>query len=231
MSKALVIGAFGARGTGKNAWVLQELARMKPTRLVIWDYKHDPSMDKLGTAVRSMPDLIRALSAPSFKLRYLPTFTNLDAQFDLFCRACMAAGRLTMVVDELPEVVKPSYAPPGWKTCLNVGRQYKMSNVIMWLTIIAMAQSPMECDKTFINNLDVLHTGRLGSKSAAQRLADQLAIDYRELLTMPDLHWIERRHGQTELARGVLSFSNSYKKPKTKPIGGLRGSVLEDRFA
>lgn len=216
-----MIGAFGARGTGKNAWVLQELARMKPTRLVIWDYKHDPSMEKLGTAVRSMPELIRALSAPSFKLRYLPTFTNLDAQFDLFCKACKAAGCLVMVVDELPEVVKPSHAPAGWKTCLNVGRDYKVGARRCWLTIIGIGQSPMEVDKTFVNNLDVLHTGRLGSKSAAQRLADQLAIDYRELLTMPDLHWIERRHGQTELARGVLCFSNSYKKPRAKPVGGL----------
>jgi hypothetical protein len=214
MSKALVIGAFGARGTGKNAWVMQELERMKPERLLIWDYKHDPTLDKIGSPMRTMPELLRSLAAPRFKLRYLPTYHNIEGQFDVFCKAAKAAGCLVMVVDELPEVVKPSHAPPGWKTCLNVGRDYKVGPRRCWLTIIGMAQSPMEVDKTFVNNLDVLHTGRIGSKSAAQRLADSLHIDPRELMALPDLHWIEKRHGQLELARGVLSFSKRYKKPK-----------------
>ena len=69
MTKARVVGAFGARGTGKTAWLMQELDREKC--LAVWDYKHDPRMSTYGKSYTQLDAFIRSLRAPSFKARYL----------------------------------------------------------------------------------------------------------------------------------------------------------------
>lgn len=205
--KALTIGAFGARGTGKTAWVLQQLAAAKPARLLVWDFKSDPAMMDAGRAIDTMPDFIQAMRSKAFKLRYIVDHSRpLDEQFSLFCRAAWAAGNLTMFVDELPEVTKANRAPPAWRQCVNVGRDYVFDGERKALTIIGAGQRAAECDKSFMNNLDVLHTGRLTAAGDARYVADLLGCDFRELSKLPDLHYIERRAGQVEPVRGVLTF-------------------------
>lgn len=212
-SKALTIAAFGARGTGKTAWIRQQLQKAKPPRLAIWDFKHDDALEGLGTPVADLPSFARALRRPKFSVRYLvdhkhPVLT-IARQFDLFCDIAWEAGRLVMYVAELPEVTKSNRAPAPWRRCVNVGRSYKGSNGEQkWLSIVADGQRPAECDKSFISNADVIHTGRLSNASDARELAQSLGCDYRELLALPDLHFIERSAGQVEPVRGVLSFSN-----------------------
>ena len=210
-AKAQVVGAFGARGTGKTAWLTQQLQREK--RLAIWDYKGDPKLRGWGTETRSLATFAKALTAPSFVLRYLPTrqggALTVEDQFDRFCRACMLAGRLAMFVDELPAVTKANRAPPAWRECVNVGREYSREGEtsILWLSIYATAQRPSECDKSFISNLDVLHTGRLSFANDAKVIAQSLGVSAQEVLQLPDLHWIEKRADKQQPQRGVLSFS------------------------
>jgi hypothetical protein len=110
-------------------------------------------------------------------------------------------------VDELPEVTKANRAPAAWRKCVNVGRLYRGADgVERSLVIFGLGQRPSECDKSFMNNLDVLHAGRVAQPSDARTLADLLNVDYRELMRLEDLHWIERRQGQAEAVRGVLTF-------------------------
>ena len=204
---ALMAGVFGARGTGKNAWLKQQL-RVRPPRLVVWDHKHDPTMVDVGKGVTDLGEFIRAMKGKRFALRYLPDHDgDVDAQFDLFCRACFHVGNLCMVVDELPEVTKANRAPAAWRKCVNVGRLYRGADgVERSLVIFGLGQRPSECDKSFMNNLDVLHAGRVAQPSDARTLADLLNVDYRELMRLENLHWIERRQGQAEPVRGVLTF-------------------------
>lgn len=211
MTKALMVGVFGARGTGKNAWTLQQLRTARPPRLVVWDHKHDPTMGALGKGFTDLGAFVRAMRGPRFALRYLPDHGgDLDAQFDVFCRACFLVGNLCMVVDELPEVTKANRAPAAWRKCVNVGRLYRGEDgAERSLVIFGLGQRPSECDKSFMNNLDVLHTGRVGQKSDAVALADLLAVDYRELMRLRDLEWIERRQGEPEPVRGVVTFKKS----------------------
>ena len=124
--KALTVAVFGARGTGKTHWTLQQIDAARPPRLIVWDYKHDPGLEKLGKAHRNLGEFIRAMKAPTFQLRYLPDHgRDLSQQFDFFCRAAWEAGCLLMFVDELPEVTKANKAPPAWRKCVNVGRDYR----------------------------------------------------------------------------------------------------------
>lgn len=215
-SKPLTIAVFGARGTGKTAHTLQLIRAAKPARLIVWDFKHDPSLEGLGRPFHSLPEFINSLRAPTFASRYLVDHTR-DAveQFDWFCKAAFAAGCLLMFVDELPEVTKANRAPPAWRRCVNVGRDYRdAKGARKWLSIIGAGQRPAECDKSFIGNADVIHTGRLAHLDDAREMAKSLGVDYRDLLALPDLHWVERRAGQIEAERGVLSFGSKKTTPK-----------------
>lgn len=219
MSKALMVGVFGARGTGKNAWTLQQLVHLKPPRLAVWDHKHDPTMQALGEGFTDLGACIRAMAGKRFAVRYMPNHSgDVAAQFDLFCRACFLAGNLLMLVDELPEVTKSNRAPPAWRQCVNVGRLYRGADGReRSLSIFGLGQRPGEVDKSFMNNLDVLHTGRIANAGDARILADYLAVDYRQLMALPDLHWLERRQGQAEPVAGVLQFAKKVSRPAAPP--------------
>lgn len=217
--KALTIGAFGARGTGKTAWVLQTLKAEKPGRLLVWDFKHDPALLNLGRPVASLPEFIKGMRAERFAMRYQVQHQgDIAAQFDLFCRAAWIAGNLTMFVDELPEVTKANKAPASWRRCVNIGRDYKGDDgQRRALTIIGAGQRPAECDKSFISNCDVIHTGRLANLADADAMARTIGCKTSDITTLPDLAWIERRAGEVNFSRGMLKFRNAGRTAGAKP--------------
>jgi hypothetical protein len=216
--KALAYAFFGARGTGKTAAFVQLVARVKPPRLMVWDFKSDPALQGMGQAFTSMAALLKTTQAPAFTVRYIVDHSkDIQEQFDVFCRIAWAAGNLMMAVDELPEVTKASRAPPIWRKCVNVGREYVDGGKKKSLTIVGLGQRPGECDKSFISNCDVYHVGRLTYKSDAMAMADPMGCDYRELMKLPDLHYIEKEASKPDFSRGLLSFSNSAPRKKTAP--------------
>lgn len=230
-TKALMLGAFGARGTGKTAWVRQQINAAKPARLAIWDFKHDPALVDLGTAYTDLGAFIRALKAKAFKARFLVNHAgDIHAQFELFCLACWEAGCLLMFVDELPEVTKSNKAPPAWRRCVNVGRDYVVNGARKWLAIIGAGQRPAECDKSFISNCDVIHSGRLANPADAKAMADAMGCEWQGLLRMPDLDWVERRAGDMEPLRGRLTFAK--KRVTVKPAAPVpKASPLRERIS
>lgn len=206
-AKALMVGVFGARGTGKSYWTRQQIERARPPRLAVWDHKHDPKLLDMGqqfTGWLQLGDAVRAMREKRFAVRYRPDAGDrLDEQFRVFCEAAFAAGNLVMWVDELAEVTRAGRAPAAWRRCVNVGREYTgHDGKVRALTIFGSSQRPGEVDKSFLNNVDVLHTGRILNASDARVLADFLRVDYRELMDMPDWHWIERGPGMVEAVRG-----------------------------
>lgn len=212
-SKALTIAAFGARGTGKTAWVKQQLAAMNPARLMVWDFKHDHALGTVGKAFTNWAEFVRACRKPAFKARYLvhPDYDPHE-QFDAFCALAWDVGNLTMFVDELAEVTKANKAPGTWRKCVNVGRSYE--NGTKALAIIGASQRPAEVDKSFLGNCDIVHIGRLGDIADAKRFASSWGCDAAELSNLPDLHWVEKRADTPQITRGVLSFSQKKKPAK-----------------
>lgn len=221
--KPLTMAVFGGKGTGKTAFTLQSLKKARPPRLLVWDFKSDPSLDGLGVpmsgALGDAAAYIRAMRAGRFAIRVQPDQdADVIAQFDVFCRAAWAAGNLVMVVDELAEVTKANRAPPAWRKCVNVGRDYRgKDGERKGISIIGVSQRAAEVDKSFVSNVDVLHVGRLMFAEDAKAMARALGVRPEEISRMPDLHWIERRAWEIEPARGVLSFGNvRAKKPPAK---------------
>lgn len=202
-------GFFGARGTGKTVAAVRHLKAAKPARLIVWDFKHDPGLAGVGKPIRAIPDLVRAMAAPRFALRYLVDHDrDIGEQFDYFCRAAWLAGDLTLFVDEVPEVTKPGRAPPAWKKIVNVGREYTRGDSrVVGITILAAGQRAAECDKSFISNLDVVRAGRMGHEDDAKALAKKIGCSWSDLMTLPDLHYFERAAGSVAFARGQLRFT------------------------
>lgn len=204
--KALVIGAFGARGTGKTAWVKQQLRQAAPPRLLVWDFKHDASLSDVGTAFTDWRLFVKAAARPKFSARWMVNHqADPHEQFEGFCRVAWAAGCCVMFVDELAEVTKANKAPPAWRRCVNVGRSYAGGD--KWLSIIGASQRPTEVDKSFLSNCDVIHTGRLSWADDAKLFSRMWGIDPAEIANLPDLAWIEKQASVTEVQRGTLSFA------------------------
>lgn len=214
LPKALTVAAFGARGTGKTAWVKQQLGALKPARLMVWDYKHDHDLGPVGRAYTHWPEFVKSCTAKAFQSRYLVSPDHdPHEQFEAFCQLAWREGNLTMFVDELPEVTKANKAPPAWRKCVNVGRSY--DNGTKALSIIGAGQRPTEVDKSFLGNCDVVHVGRLGFVNDAKLFAGMWGIDASELVNLPDLAWVEKRADKPTVLRGVLKFSS--KKVAVKP--------------
>lgn len=208
MADALRIAAFGATGTGKTAFVLQALAKLKPARLMVWDYKHDHTLQQLGQGVADWAGFVRACKGPRFAVRYLVNQDlNVDQQFAAFCALAWREGNCMVFVDELAEVTKANKAPATWRKLVNVGRSYDGGTKT--ISIIGASQRPTEVDKSFLGNCDVIHTGRLGYANDARMFAQMWGIDAGEITNLPNLHWIEKRAADAGVARGVLTFGNT----------------------
>jgi len=213
VSKALTIAAFGARGTGKTAWVKQQIAAARPGRLMVWDYKHDHALNTVGTAFTAWKPFVQACKKPTFQARYLVSPDHdPHEQFQAFCELAWREGNLLMFVDELAEVTKANKAPGAWRKVVNVGRSY--DNGTKAISIIGASQRPAEVDKSFLANCDVIHTGRLGDIADAKRFAASFGVEPSELVNLPDLSWVEKRADSPEILRGMLVFSQKSKASK-----------------
>ncbi len=221
MTKPTVVLAVGARGTGKTAWMIRQCAGEK--RLIVWDFKGDPTLRGIGERFTDLGAMLAAMARPSFRLHYVVNHhADIDAQFDLFCRAAFLIGRLKMFVAELPEVTRANRAPPAWRRCVNVGRDYESKGgKRLWLSIIVESQRLAEIDKSLIGNCDVIHLGRLGNLADCKMFGAMWGISPADLSTMPDLHWIEKIPDKPGVTRGVLTFAGAKKSsaPKTRAIG------------
>jgi hypothetical protein len=223
-SKPLTVGAFGAKGTGKTTWIVGRIRADNPPRLVTWDYKGDPLLRHLGREFFDLGDFIRAMKGPAFRLRFRPTHGALmHEQFAIFCRAVWIHGDLSMYVPELPEVTRANRAPEPWRTCVNVGREYTdREGRALHIAIYGDGQRQAECDKSFLNNLDVCHSGRMGHPADAKAVALKLGCDWRELMHLPDFHYIERRAGDMAPTYGTIAKNGTAKinlRAGGKPLG------------
>jgi len=212
VGKPLILAALGARGTGKSAWVKQTLDRQAPKRLAVWDLMQEYSD---LTVYADLGEAVRAMKAKTFRIAFHPSRDDRkrELQFDLWCRAVLAAGRLTAVVEELAFVTKPMKAPSGWREMVLLGRHEQHQ-----LSIIGTSQRPASIDKDFLSNCDVVHCGRLAYRPDADKAAMVLDVPTEDILRLPDLAYFERAAGAAAAVRGELSFGAKPKRNRA-PLG------------
>lgn len=207
--KPSITAAFGGRGTGKSAWVKQQLReQLRPTRLAVWDLMQEHVTEQ---RTDSLGDAIRLMAPARFSVAFLPSRDDAERarQFAIWCRAVMIAGRCTAVVEELAFVTRPSWAPAAWREMVLLGRHPPHL-----VSIVGTSQRPAQVDKDFVGNADHMHCGRLRYRSDAKAMAEVLDVDYRELLRLPDLEFFDRPNGALNFSRGRLEFAG---RPETRP--------------
>lgn len=198
-NQANITAVMGASGSGKSLFIRGELKRLKPPRLMVWDFKREYA--EFGQVARSLAEVIQLARARSFRLVFQPSHDPATAknQFDVFCRIAYAAKRLVFVGEELAFVTNPSYAPPGWSMLTLAGRSEG-------LTIYGASQRPAAIDKNFFGNATAIRTGRLNFKNDIKVLADVLQVPPQQVQALAPLQYIARDMNTGKLSTGAVKI-------------------------
>lgn len=191
---------LGATGSGKNLWMERHLQARKPRRLLVWDPMR--MFDSYAQRFERLALLADAMRAPAWSLAYVPANTDqrrLEEQFSLLCFLAFAAGRCTLIADEIAGVTRAGYSPPGWRTIVTQGRARGCS-------IIAATQRPALIDKTVLDQATRVRVGRLNGRSSQRYLADLLHLDAEQLADLKPLDWIERDMTTGQVKRERLTL-------------------------
>lgn len=193
---------IAASEQGKGLWIKSKLRGHRPQRLLIWDRVGE--YGGFALRVASLAELSGQLRrSERFKLRYVPRGTN-DAQigreFDAFCKVAFLAAGAWVLVEELSDVTKPSFAPASWRRLNSQGRHHQ------GLTIIGTSQSPAMIDKTFLANATLLHVGFLGTHAHRKAVAVELDCRPEEIRSLARGEWIELDRATRRLSHGSVKI-------------------------
>lgn len=194
-NKAHIMAVLGSSGSGKSTFVKREISRGHP-RLLIWD----PLAEYAGQATSKIQDVIEAIRKPKFAVVFRPSTDPKvrQTQFDLICRAAMAAGNLTFVVEELRFVTTPSRAPLGWAQVCLQGRH-------KGLRVYGISQRPASIDKDFLGNCTRIRTGRLAYDEDRKAVAKAIGNADR-IAALKPLEWLECDMTSGKISSGTLKF-------------------------
>lgn len=205
MSKnaASITAVMGASGSGKSAWLKQQLAKWKPRRLMVWDpmdeYGH--LAGRLSTLAPVIDQLKLAGKRGGFVLVFDPSHDEkrrLD-QFNVWCLAALAAGELTFIAEELRFVTRPGWAPTGWAKVTMTGRH-------KGLRVIGTSQRPASIDKDFFGNCTVIHTGRLAYPDDVRTVARAMNVPEADLAALQPLQWMQKDMTTGSFSKGTIRF-------------------------
>jgi hypothetical protein len=204
-NKAAIMAVLGASGSGKSTFVKREISRCHP-RLLIWD----PLSEYEGATTGRVDEVLAALRSKKFRVVFRPSSDDKvrALQFDLICRAALAAGNLTLVVEELRFVTTPSRAPVGWARVCLTGRH-------KGLTVYGLSQRPASIDKDFLGNCTRIRTGRLAYPEDVNAVRKAMGIRSERVKGAPltlsiddlqPLEWIEKDNTTGKFSAGKLKF-------------------------
>ncbi len=149
-------------------------------------------------------DLVPALAglkAKKFRLVFRPSADPAvrAQQFDFVCRAALAAGNLTLVVEELRFVTTPSRAPLGWAQVCLTGRH-------KGLRVFGLSQRPASIDKDFLGNCTAIRTGRLAYPEDVKAVTKVMGVPPARVESLRPLEWLEKDMATGRISSGVLTF-------------------------
>ena len=200
--RASLVARMGATGAGKSTDIRLALDADGGARRLIWDIKGEYL--RYGVECRTVRELHRRVLkswAGSFSLVFRPSFDAARGrlQFDWFCSLAYQLGGVLVVADELHRVMRAGWSPAGWSMLVSMGRA-------RGVRIIASSQRPAEFDKGFWDQATVIRTGRLNGEASARSLAGVLLVPWSEIVSLPDLHWIQRNVARPVIVRGHIAW-------------------------
>ena len=201
---AKVTAIMGATGCGKTTALRALLAKPKRKRTIVWSPKEPidnyAALYAGSVVVNSASEVLRLVKAAGkgdFHIVFRPRLNReIDqAQFGAVCKIAMAARNVTMVVDELHTVTRPSWAPDGWSELIMMGRGYGCE-------VFGLSQRPASIDKDFMSNASMVHTGRLAYVDDAKAVAKSLTVPWVDVMNLTGYQWIRRDILTGKVTRG-----------------------------
>jgi hypothetical protein len=228
--KAHILIAIGATGSGKSTRCKMEVQSLasdpehaaKRGRLMVWDWARE--YDDLEP-VKTMASLQKALSAPQFALRFLPSYDRevRAMQFDVFCRLAMATQNLAMLCEELSNVVQANGGAAGWTAALAEGRH-------RGLYVMGTSQRPALIDKTAMSQATKLYCGNLELPADVQVMSQMLIVPAADIQALGPWDYIERSRETKALRRGNLADGlPKIISPPPAPNAAKRGDLRQVR--
>lgn len=201
---AKVTAIMGATGCGKTTTLRALLAKPKRRRTIIWSPKEPidnyAALYPGSVVVNSASEVLRLVKAAGrgeFHLVFRPRLNREvdQAQFGAVCKIAMAARDVTVVVDELHTVTRPSWAPDGWSELIMMGRGYGCE-------VFGLSQRPASVDKDFFSNASMIHTGRLAFDEDAKAVSKALTVPWQDVMGLTGFQWIRRDILSGKVTRG-----------------------------
>lgn len=192
---AHIVVVAGGSGSGKSKYA--KAHTRDHARAMVWDVEDEYAgygfhrVTSLGALGRA---LLAADGGPG-RYAFIPKAGALD--FEGFCRAALAWGRCTVIVEELAGVTNPGKAPPGWHAVVTRGRKYGLS-------VFATTQRPSESDKTIMGNATQLIVGRMPRAQDRKYMAAELDIAPAEIAALQPLRYIAKDLQSYKITRGRI---------------------------
>lgn len=181
------------------------LERPVRRRTIIWSPKEPidnyaalyPASKVVRSSAEVMRHLMAAGKAGAVHVVFWPALNRErdEAQFGAVCKLAMQARNITLIVDELHTVTRPSWAPDGWSEAVMMGRGYG-------LEIFGLSQRPASMDKDFLGNCSSVWTGRLAHGDDAKAVAKTVRVPYGEILDLSGFQWVQRDNLTGKTTRG-----------------------------
>lgn len=201
-NEAQIWGVIAASGSGKGVWIKNQLRRLRPARLVVWDYKNEyqefaPLLVSSTEQLRQ--HMLKARGGP-LRIRYkCKPGTNVKqtrVEFEAVCRLVQAWQSCMFIAEELSNVTQPGWAPAAWREMSTGGRHEAVH-------IIGTAQNPALIDKTFLSNCTLIHVGPLREYRHRQMVARSMDAPLDKLTALQKFQWVERDFVTRELREGM----------------------------
>jgi hypothetical protein len=194
--KARSVMVCGGSGTGKSAWVKQQIAKTK--RLLIWDtegeYLDLPKVQAVQ-GQRALTSLLLRHPVGPARIAYVPRTLK---DFEFWARCALAWKNCTVVAEELADVTTPGKAQDGWGQLVRKGRKHGVE-------IYAITQRPAESDKTVIGNATLTHCCAMKRAKDRDYMAAEMNCDRTLMNALKPLEWIEAdEHGG--MTKGKMKF-------------------------
>jgi hypothetical protein len=203
-NKARIYGIVGKSGSGKGLCVKGEIIKPWKGPILVWSPLEDSdnytevikgivctSIEQVVSAIQKGHKrvVLRAGEFPQLvqisKNKKATAEAMLKTQFDRFCRIAWELVGWMVVVEELSQVTRASWAPQAWKKICTAGRH-------RGLTVVGVCQRPAQVDKDFFGNCSTIRCYKVGFMTDAKSMADVMFTEFREILSLEYLHYIER---------------------------------------